>query len=225
MLIIDKYAYQSRWRSVSPARKGGLLLVLLLACALPSNALHWGLFVMIAILTCRVSYIAPGQYLRWLAIPLSFLLLSIATILLSAAHQQADFLVSVPLGSIYIGVHPQSLAMAHATLARCLATLASTLFFVLTTPFDQILILLRRLRLPAVLIEQVLLIYRFIFIFIEESHAIYCAQTLRFGYANRRVWLKSLGNLASMLFARVIERHEQMQATLAVKLYQGEFHL
>lgn len=66
------------------------------------------------------------------------------------------------------------------TLWRSLATLAATYLFVLTTPFTQMIRLLQMSRLPKVLIEQMLLTYRFIFILLEEAAAIRKAQSLRF---------------------------------------------
>ncbi|MDN6682907.1 MAG: energy-coupling factor ABC transporter transmembrane protein, partial [Enterobacterales bacterium] len=111
------------------------------------------------------------------------------------------------------------------TLCRSLAALSATYLFVLTTPFSQWVRLLKRSHLPLVLIEQVLLTYRFIFIFIEEAAAIHRAQSLRFGYVSLRTGYRSLSMLVGMLLARVMERHKQMSIALEVKLYNGDFHL
>ncbi|SDH20209.1 cobalt/nickel transport system permease protein [Vibrio xiamenensis] len=226
MLIIDKFAYQSRWRSVGEGRKAALYaLCLLLAFCLPlaKQAL---LFAALMMLTCHAARLSVRQYLAWLALPSGFLLLSLLVMVLTSAPRAADLIVALPWwGDGYLGISDASLMLAVHTAFRALCCLAATLFFVLTTPFEQCLSLLKRAHLPLVLIEQVMLTYRFIFIFIEEAQAIFNAQTLRFGYGKRRVWLRSLAMLVGLLLERVLIRQQKMQLALEAKLYQGDFHL
>ena len=85
--------------------------------------------------------------------------------------------------------------------------------------------LLKFCRIPTLLLEQIMLTYRFIFILIEEAMAIHQAQTLRFGYGRLGNSYRSLAMLVGMLLARVMERHARMETTLDVKLFTGEFHL
>ncbi|SHE60021.1 cobalt ECF transporter T component CbiQ [Vibrio gazogenes] len=223
MLLIDKYAYRSRWVHVPPVYKGWFYLVtLILALTLPV-VYQWGLFLLLMLLTCVGGRITLRQYLRWLRLPAGFLLFSIIAMVLTY-HQQPDgLIISLPVADGFFGVSRELWGMAEQTLIRCLCSIAATYCFVVSTPFNQCIRLLKATRLPMVLVEQMLLTYRFIFILIEEAHAIFTAQTLRFGYIRRRNWLKSLAQLAAMLLQRVLVRHQQMKASLFVKLYQGEF--
>lgn len=79
--------------------------------------------------------------------------------------------------------------------------------------------------MPRLLIEQILLIWRFIFILLDEALAIHRAQTLRFGYRRLPQSYRSLAMLVGLLFSRVLIRYQQMATALDVKLYQGDFHL
>ncbi|MDW6005201.1 cobalt ECF transporter T component CbiQ [Vibrio mangrovi] len=223
MLIIDKYAYRSRWVNVPPVYKGWLyLLTLILALTLPV-VYQWGLFFLMVFLTCFGGRISLRQYLRWLSLPAGFLLFSVTAMVMTYHQHPDDLLISVPVADGFVGVSRDLWGIAGVTLSRCLCSIAATFCFVISTPFSQCVTILKATRLPTVLIEQVLLTYRFIFIFIEEAHAIFSAQTLRFGYIHRRGWLKSLALLAGMLLQRVLIRHQQMKESLFVKLYQGEF--
>ncbi|MDW6094761.1 cobalt ECF transporter T component CbiQ [Vibrio rhizosphaerae] len=223
MLLIDKYAYRSRWVGVPPIYKGGLyLLSLLLALTLPV-VYQWGLWSLLTGLTCIGGRIPLRQYLRWLRLPVGFVLLSIMAMVLTYHPSPDGLIISLPVADGFVGVSRELWGMAEQTLMRCLCSMAATCCFVVSTPFNQCIRLLKATRLPLVVIEQVLLTYRFIFILIEEAHAIFTAQTLRFGYIRYRHWLKSLALLAGMLLQRVLLRHQQMKASLAVKLYQGEF--
>jgi cobalt/nickel transport system permease protein len=224
MLIIDQYAYQNRWINVSPVYKWWLYFAVLITAMLVSMLLQWGIFVVMTGITCYAGHLSLKQYLKWLSIPLGFLSMSLIAMMLTYSDSEKYLLASIPFINGYMGVSEQTLTNAGITLSRCLCSISATLFFVITTPFNQCVQLLKKARLPAVLVEQILLTYRFIFIFIEEAHAIYSAQTLRFGYIKRGLWLKSLAMLVGVLLQRVIMRHQYMQSALAVKLYQGEFH-
>ena len=103
--------------------------------------------------------------------------------------------------------------------------LASTFWLVLNLPFPQLIVLLKRGRVPRLLTEQILLTWRFIFILLDEALAIHRAQTLRFGYRSVPKGYRSLAMLVGLLFTRVMIRYQQMSTTLDIKLYQGDFHL
>ena len=78
---------------------------------------------------------------------------------------------------------PAGLTTANQTFWRSMAALAATFWFMLNMPFEQLIKLMKRGRLPLVLIEQILLTRRFIFIFLEEAATIYHAQSLRLATA------------------------------------------
>ena len=95
----------------------------------------------------------------------------------------------------------------------------------LNLPVPQLIILLKRGRVPRLLTEQILLTWRFIFILLDEAFAIHRAQTLRFGYGSLSQGYRSLSMLVGLLFSRVLLRYQQMNSALDIKLYQGDFHL
>lgn len=225
MLGIDKLSYQSRWCRVSPLRKFALYLVMMvLAFTLPPVG-QAALLLVVAVFTCWLLRVSPLRYLRWLAVPLGFLLVGVVTIIFSAARLPEDLLWSIPLGSFYLGIDAQGLVVANQTFWRSLAALAATYWLVLNLPFPQLIILLQRCRVPRLLNEQILLTWRFIFILLDEAQAIHRAQSLRFGYRTKTCGYRSLAMLVSMLFSRVLLRYQQMVTTLDIKLYQGDFHL
>ncbi|MGL4914480.1 MAG: CbiQ family ECF transporter T component, partial [Romboutsia sp.] len=70
-----------------------------------------------------------------------------------------------------------------------------------------------------------ILVYRFIFIFLEEVSDIRKSQQLRFGYINLKTSYNSCGILGNMLFKRMMKRYEDMCISLDMKLYDGKFHI
>lgn len=224
MLLIDQFAYQSRWRNRDPRAKFGLYLLLMIVALTSSPMIQCFELLGTGVLTCHLLRISVARYLRWMLVPLVFLLVGLVGILISVSTQSDNMLWHIQLGSLAIGIDKVGLYTAHMTLWRSLATLAATYLFVLTTPFTQMIRLLQMSRLPKVLIEQMLLTYRFIFILLEEAAAIRKAQSLRFGYRNLRTSFQSLAMLIGMLLQRVIYRYQQMEIALEMKLFQGEFY-
>nr|WP_318381742.1 energy-coupling factor ABC transporter transmembrane protein [uncultured Enterobacter sp.] len=222
---LDRLSYQSRWFHVAPERKFLLWLVMMiLAFSLPP--LGQGILLcVLAAFTCWLLRISFWRWLRWMAIPLSFLLVGVLTIVFSVTRDPHPLLAGVPIGSLWLGITPEGVAMANATFWRSLAALAATFWLVLNLPFPQLIILMRRARIPRLLTEQVLLTWRFIFILLDEAMAIHRAQTLRFGYGSVPQGYRSLAMLVGLLFTRVLIRYQQMATTLDIKLYQGDFHL
>ncbi len=225
MLGIDKLSYQSRWRQADPMGKLVLYAVFLLAAMLSQPMYQALLLVFIAALTCYLLRVGPRRYLRWLAIPLSFLLVGLVTIVISLSRQPENLWWGMQIGHWWLGLDKVGLTTANQTLWRSLAALAATFWFVLNTPFPQLIQILKRCHAPRLLTEQILLTWRFIFILIEEAAAIHQAQSLRFGYISLRTGYHSLAMLVGMLFTRVMIRYQQMVISLDMKLYQGDFHL
>lgn len=225
MLVIDQLAYQSRWSHADPKQKFALYLLLMIIALMSSPEIQIIELIAVGCLTCHLLQVTMKAYLRWLRVPLIFLLVGVAGILMSVSIQTSAMLWSFTIGSVSIGVDSVSLHTANETFWRSLATLSATYLFVLTTPFNQIIRLLQKSGLPKVLVEQMLLTYRFIFILIEEASAIRQAQALRFGYRSLRTSYHSMAMLIGLLLQRVIMRYQQMEISLEMKLFQGEFHL
>lgn len=225
MTGLDRLSYQSRWFHVAPERKFLFwLLLMILAFTLPA----WGQGIELALiagLTCWLLRISLRRWCRWMALPFGFLVVGVVTILFSISRDPQTMLVSFQVGSYWLGVTSSGLHTANETFWRSLAALAATFWLVLNLPFPQLILLLKRARIPRLLTEQILLTWRFIFILLDETMAIHRAQTLRFGYRSLPIGYRSLAMLVGVLFTRVLIRYQQMAATLDIKLYQGDFHL
>ncbi|HGY4720319.1 TPA: energy-coupling factor ABC transporter transmembrane protein [Citrobacter amalonaticus] len=225
MTGLDRLSYQSRWFHVAPERKFLFwLLLMTLAFTLPA----WGQGIELALiagLTCWLLHISLRRWCRWMALPFGFLVVGVVTILFSISRDPQTMLVSFQVGSYWLGVTSSGLHTANETFWRSLAALAATFWLVLNLPFPQLILLLKRARIPRLLTEQILLTWRFIFILLDEAMAIHRAQTLRFGYRSLPIGYRSLAMLVGVLFTRVLIRYQQMAATLDIKLYQGDFHL
>ncbi|CCQ94776.1 Cobalt ABC transporter, inner membrane subunit CbiQ [[Clostridium] ultunense Esp] len=225
MLLIDKYAYTNKLADYNPMTKFIFVIGALTIVIFFNNPyINMSIFIIMSFLTIFVANIPLNKYLKIMAMPIVFLMISIITILLSISPNDI-FISSVKISNKYIGITRESLTESINTLSRVWASISSTFFLALTTPLNNIIKILKKLKLPNVLIELLVLIYRFIFIVLDESKDIIMAEGMKFGYNNMRNSFRSIALLIKSLFIRVLLRYEDMIISLDSKLYNGEFKI
>lgn len=213
-MLIDDAAYGNRWRHVSPAAKSCFALAALAAALLGASSLAGALTaVLLAAITCGCAGVAWATYLRVAAWPLGFLALACLSLLVSIGLG-AD-------GSVSWRLADDGGVSALAALVRSLAALAALLFLVLTTPLVDLIALLRRLRVPAVLLDLMVIAYRMLFVLAETMRDMRTAQAARLGYRDARRSLASLGLLAANLIVQVWQRAQQLQAAAQARNGEG----
>ena len=226
MLIIDKYAYTNALRDFNPMAKFYFAIGFLGISLINKNTyIFLSIIALMSFVTTYFAKINVKYYISMLLIPVSFLLLSIVAVLFSIGSDKSSFLYCTKVFNLYLGVTEFSIDNATLLFLRAMSSLTCAYFIALTIPINQLIIVFKTIKLPNVFIEMVILVYRFIFIFLEESKEIYVAQEMRFGYVNITNSYKSLSVLISILFIRVMSRYKDMTISLESKLYNGEFYI
>jgi cobalt/nickel transport system permease protein len=150
LINIDRYAYASYLRDMHPADKLSLAVMTMLLVLLVDSPGISGLVIiimsLIVILGAGVKY---RHYLQMMMIPMAFLLVSCATIAFDISLHQNQYSHSMVWGKIWIGFSYNSLVEAFNLLLRSLAATACLYFLALTTPMDQIIFVLRKMKMPA----------------------------------------------------------------------------
>lgn len=217
MHTVERLAYTNRWRQRHPADKlilgGGLLVLAVVLPPWPGDALVLLAAAAAALLGARLPL---ADYSRLLAVPAGFLLPGVAVLAVSLEFSGAG-----PL--LHVG--EEGLAQAVSALLRAMAATAALLLIVLTTPFTELLALSSRLRLPAVLLDLMLMIYRFSTLTIETAALGRTAQASRLGYAGFGRSIRSAGLLAAGLLPRVLDRAARLQVGLTARGYTGELRV
>lgn len=225
LLLIDKYAYTNKLANTNPIKKFiTVVMSLFITTVINNNYVNVLVFITMVILTTYVAGIPIDKYLKILSIPMGFLLLACLSIVFSISYENV-YIYSVNLWSFYIGITKESIDLSINLITKVIASMSATFFLGLTTPLNDLIKVFKRLKVPNTLIELSVLIYRFVFIFIEESKEIYTAQELKFGYSNFKNSLFSIGHLIKALIIRVFERYKDMVVTLDCKLYDGGFKI
>ena len=225
MLLIDKYAYTNKLAKTNPLIKFIIVVIsLMITTIISNNYINMSIFAIMVFLTTFVAKIPFDKYIKILIIPISFLIISLITILISISGE--DICIwSIRIGSSYIGITKDSLIQSINLTTRVFASLSATFFLALTTSLNNLIKVFKKMKVPNTIIELLVLIYRSIFIFLEESKEIYQAQEIRFGYLGFKNSFKSTALLMKSLFIRVLLRYEEMVVALDCKLYNGEFKI
>ncbi len=225
-MIIDDYAYKNKLSKVNPNMKFAIgMLLLILSLINPYNYISLLIIAIMSFVIVVIAKIEFKDYIHFIKIPLVFLIISIIMILLNFSRYKESLLYSINIGSLYIGVSNESIISSTRLFFRALSCLTCIYFIMLTIPFNQLIFIFKKLHLPDVVLEISMLMYRFIFIFMEEVADIRKSQELRFGYINLKNGYNSFGLLVNMLFKRMMIRYDEMSIALDMKLYDGTFYI
>ena len=115
--------------------------------------------------------------------------------------------------------------LALLVIARTFGGMCSLFFVALTTPMIEIFSIFKSLGLPDFLVEVSMLMYRYIFVFIDQAAVIHNAQVMRLGDAGVKNTLNSHAMLSSVLFLRAWEQGERLIVAMDARCYDGKLSL
>jgi cobalt/nickel transport system permease protein len=101
--------------------------------------------------------------------------------------------------------------------ARCTLCLAAVTLLANTTPFSDLLRILKTLRVPGLMITTLALMYRYLFVLMDEAQRMKRARLCRTFVPGRRQHWKSLGTVISQLFIRASERAERIYCSMCAR--------
>ena len=227
MRSIDQYAYANRLHLVDPAKKAGLALLTLLLCfvldrpavGILSTLWMWGL-------ATYWARLPGGTVARILLAEGTFLALTTVGVAVSIGlAEPASLLWRWRLGALWLASGPAQLDLAVRLASRALGCAAALNFLALTTPLVDLVDLLRRLRVPTLLVDLMTLIYRFIFSLLESLERMRTAQDCRLGYCAFRQGVRSAGLLGGRLFIDAYQRSRRLETALQGRGYSGELRV
>lgn len=222
MLVIDSFAQTSRLKTSNPTLKFWTVLLLMVLCVASQSPLV-GVFLALSmgIMTVAVGGIKLGEYVRMLALPLSFLMISGLVLLFDVTAESVGVL-SISLFGIWLSITSETQALAALVMARAFGAVSCLYFLSLTTPMSGIIGVLRRIHCPGVLIDLMYLIYRYIFILLSMYYSMYDAAKSRMGYAGLTTSLRTTGSLYSNLLARSYRQANQNFDAMESRCYDSE---
>lgn len=222
MILIDKLAYSSKLRYKSPSLKASFAVGSLLICVgARSFIVALMILAVMAILAVRFSRISVMQYMKLMCIPFGFMLLGTIAIVVNVTEAPMD-LVSFAVGEKYLAISHASLTEGARLIIVALASVSCLYFLNLTTSMLDILSVLQKLRCPKIMIELMMLIYRYIFVILDMANAITTSQNCRLGNKDFMTELRSIGQMLAVLLVRSMKKSSVLFDAMESRCYDGE---
>lgn len=198
----------------------GLALVL----GLPGIRMSFSFFVLI--LASLIAVKIPMRLIMGRIVP-PLLLGGVVFLLTLLFHQGQDQAWVFSLAGYHLTVYWESLQIGLGILTKIIGSVSLVMFLSVTTPMHEIGYAMLWFRMPKVLVEILLLTYRYVFVIWEEAARMRDAQTLRLGYPCWRSFsgwrraLRSTVSLMGMVFIRAYDRAESTFSAMQVRAYNG----
>ncbi|MCY4653545.1 MAG: cobalt ECF transporter T component CbiQ, partial [Dehalococcoidia bacterium] len=164
----------------------------------------------------------PRVFLRSLvAIP--FILIALPTVFTKPGAP----LFELDLALFALTGTQEGLDFFFSVLLKSWASVTAAVVLTATTPPLRLLEALRALRIPAVLVAIVMLMYRYLFVLVEEAQSMMRARAARSAATGPKsggsmVWrAKSAGGMAGSLFIRTLDRSERIYMAMVARGYDG----
>lgn len=219
---IDYYAYTSKLRDWNAVYKVIVAFIILVLCIVLDNI--WvSLFIIITMgmVTVGMGKIELHSYLTLLMIPIVFMILGSIAIAVGVGK--------VPVGKYAIHLHwfylyitPEGVLKALAVTLKALGAVSAMYMLTLSTPTSEIIMVLRKLKVPKIIIELMNMIYRFIFILMEAQCQMHHTVESRLGYIDFKTSIYSFGNMASNLLLVSLKKSNAYYDALVSRGYEGE---
>lgn len=222
--LLDDYAQSSALRETSARLKLLLGLGAMLLCVASSSPIAPLCIALTMSLTTVGLARIPGRfYCALLLIPSSFSFLS--AIVVAFMHGGGEQLFAINILGIDLGIRQEGANLALLLIARTFGGMCSLFFIALTTPMLEIFSIGKSLGLPDFLVELSMLMYRYIFVFLDQAAMIHSAQVMRLGDAGFKSTLSSFSMLSSVLFLRSWEQGERLIVAMDCRCYDGKLDL
>lgn len=223
MFYVDQFVYTNKMRGIHPGEKFAFAMATLVICFTAHKPLiHLliiGIMLGLLVFKARVPWRVVAKLML---VPLSFLLIGVVTIGVLIVDDPAGMLDSLKLGRFYLGVTETSLAQSFSIMMRALSAVTCLYFIALTIPMIELIYLLQKMKVPAIFAELMMLMYRFIFVFVETAFNIYTAQSSRWGYCNFKRSIYSFGILFGNLCQKVFFKTKALYDCLLSRGYESE---
>ena len=156
-------------------------------------------------------------YLKFLIIPLIFA--SITFVFMALFFGTGQHIYN--LGFLNLSVTTDGFNRGFLVFSRILGGFACMAFLGLTTPMTEIFKVLEDFKFPKVMLEISMLMYRYIFVSLDEAVTMYHSQETRLGYSSLKKSYKSMGILIANIFIKTWITGEKSFVSMQSRGYDG----
>ncbi|CAM4390165.1 cobalt ECF transporter T component CbiQ [Paenibacillus tarimensis] len=226
---IDAVSHHNRLRPLPPALLCGFGALLGLGAYLSHPAVRLLILIWAAVWTIGYAGVPARLYMLMTGAACLFFAAGLPAIIVeigsAAAEEKAEHFRLFHIYGRSIYLTSSGIQTAWEAFTRMLACLASSYMVILTVPVPELLAALKKLRVPSVVLDLIMIMYRFIFILWLEAADMKTAQQARGGHNGLKGRLNDTAMLAVHLFTSSMRRYHMLHQGLTARGYDGHIPL
>ena len=221
--FLEDIAQTNGLREVNTYLKLSAGLGAILLCLLSQNYIA-PLFIAIVLsgTILLLAKIDARTYGGLFVLPLTFAIMSVAVIVLISGGEET-FWSWNPLPWLSLAVTQESLNEGFFVFCRVIGGMSALIFIALTTPMTDLFVVMRQCHVPEVVLDLAMMIYRSIFMIMDQLVQIYHAQVMRLGYGSFRESIQSFSTLCGAVFIGSWSAGEDLIRAMDARCYDGKF--
>ncbi|WP_099468220.1 cobalt ECF transporter T component CbiQ [Konateibacter massiliensis] len=219
-LDMDNYAVRSGLAYVNPDLKLWAGVISLILCLFSRGFTSIVIAVAMIGVILYFGKVNAEEYWHLLLIPFTFILLSGIVLLVDLSKVEMG-IVSIPILHRYLVITWESLFTAVRISVKAMCSVTCLYMISLSTPMYEIIKVLRKCKLPEIMIELMFLIYRFIFVLLEAYSNMKTAADTRLGYINWRRSYQSFFGICTNLFVIAFQKASKNFDAMEARGYDG----
>lgn len=175
---------------------------------------------------CWLSWGVPATRNKWrfIVFASSFVLAGSVGLIMVTGHEPFEAWFRFSFASIWWGITTDSMAYAALIAIRSMNGMLAVQFLIRSCSAGEGLAISRRLNVPDVLLELVLLSYRYLFGVRQTTHEVMMAQRQRLGYCGFRSSLRSFAMMLTAVFVKSLRFSLLNYQAMTVRGYHGVIH-
>lgn len=223
MPLIDYYATISKLKNLNSLYKFIISISTLILC-IAANSVIFSLFVALfsALIIIKYGETSARVYLKAIRVPFVFLALSSLAILINISkYNYAGYNFKILSLNFYIT--KASFKAAYIVFFRSIGAVSSLYMLIFSTPSYEVIALLSKFRLPKILTELMILIYRFIFILLDTKDKFVLSSKSRMGNNGFIVSCRNFALLASSLLLASLKMSSEVYDAMEARCFDDAY--
>jgi cobalt/nickel transport system permease protein len=215
--------------NLDPRVKLVLTLAFILTVALTPTSI-WAVYILLFAILLSVEMLSElgiGYILKRALLAIPFVMAAFPLIFTTTG----DILASFPLGPWTLSISQPGVERFISIALKSWISVQAAIVLASSTPFPQLLIAMRAIRIPRLLVAIFGLMWRYLFVLGDEALRLIRARTARSGRLKEKhgkpggslIWrARVTGGMAGNLFLRALERSDRIYMAMLSRGYDGE---
>ena len=221
--FLEDIAQRNGLREVNTSLKLATALGAILLCLASTSYLApLAIAVLLSLAVLLLARVDARTYAELFIGPLFFALTSVLVIVLLTGGPD-PYWSWTPLPWLSLSVTRASVNQGIFVLCRVIGGMSALIFIAVTTPMTDLFAVMRSWHVPGSVLDLAMMIYRIIFMIMDQLVQTYQAQRMRLGYSSFGESVRSFGTLCGSVFIGSWDAGEGLFRAMDARCYAGRF--